>query len=83
MKAKIKYRVVRNLHIELEMSGRLAHNICFSWKEDIRDLFQRIDPRLWVDCGQNLVLMLGLVSQDRLNELSRAHGFLRQLEQVG
>ncbi len=83
MKAKVKYRVIPNLPIELEILGRLAHNVCFSWKEDIRDLFQRIDPRLWADCGRNPVLMLGLVSQDRLKELSRDHGFLRQLEQVG
>ena len=83
MKAKIKYSVVPNLPPELEVLRRLAYNLCFSWKDEIRALFQRIDPGLWVDCGRNPVLMLGLVSQDRLNELSRDHGFLAQLEQVG
>jgi len=83
MKAKIKYSVVPNLPPQLEVLRRLAYNLCFSWKDEIRALFQRIDPGLWVDCGHNPVLMLGLVSQDRLNELSRDHGFLAQLEQVG
>ena len=83
MKAKIKYSVVPNLPPQLEVLRRLAYNLCFSWKDEIRALFQRIDPGLWVDCGRNPVLMLGLVSQDRLNELSRDHGFLAQLEQVG
>jgi starch phosphorylase len=83
MKAKIKYSVVPNLPPQLEILRRLAYNLCFSWKDEIRALFQRIDPGLWVDCGRNPVLMLGLVSQDRLNELSRDHGFLAQLEQVG
>jgi starch phosphorylase len=83
MKAKIKYSVVPNLPPQLEVLRSLAYNLCFSWMDEIRALFQRIDPGLWVDCGRNPVLMLGLVSQDRLNELSRDHGFLAQLEQVG
>jgi starch phosphorylase len=83
MKAKIKYSVVPNLPPQLEVLRSLAYNLCFSWMDEIRALFQRIDPALWVDCGRNPVLMLGLVSQDRLNELSRDHGFLAQLEQVG
>jgi starch phosphorylase len=83
LKAKIKYSVVPNLPPQLEILRRLAYNLCFSWKDDIRALFQRIDPGLWIDCGRNPVLMLGLVSQDRLNELSRDHGFLAQLEQAG
>lgn len=82
MKAKIKYNVIPNLPQQLENLRRLAYNLCFSWKGEIRDLFQRIDPRLWEECGHNLVLMLGLVSQDRLDELSSDQGFLAQLEQV-
>jgi starch phosphorylase len=83
MKAKIKYNVVPNLPQEIETLRRLAYNLCFSWKGEIRDLFQRIDPRLWVECRNNPVLMLGLVSQERLDELSRDQGFLAQLERVG
>jgi len=82
MKAKIKYNVIPNLPPQLESLRRLAYNLCFSWKGEIRDLFQRIDPRLWEECGHNPVLMLGLVSQDRLDELSSDQGFLAQLEQV-
>ncbi len=82
MKAKIKYKVVPNLPSQLEPLRRLAYNLCFTWKGEIRDLFKRIDPRLWVACRRNPVLMLGLVSQDRLDELSRDQGFLAQLERV-
>jgi starch phosphorylase len=60
----------------------LAYNLCFSWNDEIWALFQRIDPSLWAECKQNPVLMLGLVSQDRLDELTRDHGFLAQLERV-
>jgi starch phosphorylase len=82
MKAKIKYNVVPNIPIELEVLRRLAYNLCFSWKDEIQDLFQRIDRRLWEECGHNPVLMLGLVSQDRLDELSRDQNFLAQLDRV-
>lgn len=83
MKAKIKYTVVPNLPRQLETLRRLAYNLCFSWKGEIRDIFQRIDPKLWVECGHNPVLMLGLLGQDRLDELSRDQGFLAQLDRVG
>jgi starch phosphorylase len=82
MKAKIKYKVIPNIPKELEALRRLAYNLCFSWKGEIQDLFQRIDPRLWEECGHNPVLLLGLVRQDRLNELSNDYNFLAQLERL-
>jgi len=80
MKPRIKYKVVPNIPKEIEPLQRLAYNLCFSWKDEIQDLFQRLDPRLWEECGHNPVLLLGLVSQERLNELSRDRNFLAQLE---
>ena len=82
MRVKIKYKVVPNIPPELEALRRLAYNLFFSWKDEIQDLFQRIDPRLWEEVGHNPVLMLGLISQDRLNELSRDPSFISQLEQL-
>ena len=82
MKPKIKYNVISKLPPQLETLRKLAYNVCFSWKGDIRDIFQRIDPGLWLKCGHNPVLMLGLVSQERLDELSRDQGFIAQLERV-
>jgi len=82
MKAKVKYKVIPNIPPDLEGLSRLAYNLCFSWKDEIQDLFQRIDPRLWEECGHNPVLLLGLVSQERLDELSRDHNFLAQLERL-
>ena len=82
MKAKIKYNVTPRLSSQLETLRRLAYNLCFSWKVEIADIFQRIDPRLWVECLHNPVLMLGLVSQERLDELAEDQGFLAQLERL-
>ena len=79
MKAKVKYKVIPNISPDLEGLSRLAYNLCFSWKDEIQDRFRRIDPRLWEECSHNPVLLLGLVSQERLNEFSRDHNFLAQL----
>jgi len=82
MKAKIKYNVVPQLSPKLEALRSLAYNLCFSWKGEIADIFQRIDPGLWAECRHNPVLMLGLVSQERLDELAEDQGFLAQLERL-
>jgi len=82
MKPKSTYNVVPNVPQELQTLKRLAYNVLFSWNDEIWDLFQRVDPRLWMECSHNPVLMLGLVSQERLNELSNDAGFLAQMERV-
>jgi len=82
MKGKIKYNVVPDLPQKLENLRRLAYNLCFSWKVEIRDIFQRINPRLWVECRHNPVLMLGLISQERLEELAGDQSFLAQLDRL-
>jgi glycogen phosphorylase len=82
MKAKMRYNVVPNLPARLEILRHLAYNLCFSWKDDIWELFQRIDPGLWAECGHNPVLMLGLVGQDRLDELAGDRGFVARLERL-
>lgn len=82
MKAKMKYNVVPNLPEHLKVLRRLAYNLSYSWNDEIRDLFQRMDPRLWAICKHNPVLMLGLIGQERLDELVHDQGFLAQLERV-
>ncbi|MBW1735461.1 MAG: alpha-glucan family phosphorylase [Deltaproteobacteria bacterium] len=83
MKPRVKYSVIPNLPPPLEVLRDLAYNLCFSWKDELWDLFQRLDPGLWEECGHNPAFMLGLISQERLDELSRDQGFVSQLERVG
>ena len=69
MKPKKKYNVVPNIPEALESLRKLAYNIRFSWRGEIRDIFRRIDPGLWTECRHNPVLMLGLVNQDQNRSL--------------
>ncbi len=80
MKPKHTFNVIPNLPPPLEPLRQLAYSLCFSWKDEIEALFQRIDPRLWAATRQNPVQMLGSVSQERLDGLSRDQGFMAQLE---
>ena len=82
MKPKRKYNVIPNIPEQLEPLRKLAYNIRFSWRGEIREIFHRIDPGLWTECKHNPVLMLGLVNQDRLEELSQDQGFMAQLDRI-
>ena len=82
MKPKKEYRVIPRLPQPLEPLRRLAHNLVFSWHANIRHLFQRLDPGVWTDSGHNPVRMLGMVNQERLEEMAEDPGFLALLDEV-
>ena len=82
MKAKHEFKVIPRFPEKLKPLKRLAYNVAFSWQSDIRDLFQRIDPRLWVETGNNPVAFLGQVSQERLDTLADDLGFMSQFDEV-
>ena len=60
----------------------IAHNLWVSWNFDAIQLFIRLDYDAWMQSKQNPVKMLGLVSQDRLEEMSRDDSFLAALEAI-
>ena len=60
----------------------VAGNLFWSWHYEIAEIFRRMDYDLWKQCAHNPIRMLGLVSQARLEDLSRNEGFLYQLQQA-
>jgi starch phosphorylase len=71
--------VVPSLPPELEGVRELAYNLRWSWDHETINLFRRLDGELWESTGHNPVLMLGTISQERLNEAAGDEGFLAQL----
>ena len=57
-------------------------NLWFSWNWDATQLFIRMDPVLWEKCGQNPVLMLGMLSQEALDAAARDESFVSNLGRV-
>ncbi|MGD9249936.1 MAG: alpha-glucan family phosphorylase [Desulfobacterales bacterium] len=60
----------------------LVRNIWWCWQRDAVELFRRIDPGLWNDCGGNPIQFFSRIPQERLEELARDSGFLAHMERI-
>ena len=74
------YTVAPSLPKELEPLHELAYNLLWVWDHDLMELIIRLDPDLWEKTNHNPVLMLGMISQERLNAASRDDSLLAQLD---
>jgi glycogen phosphorylase len=66
----------------LEPLRQLAYNLYWSWNSEATALFRRLDPDLWERSRHNPILMLGNISQTRLQAAAQDGGFLAQMERV-
>ncbi|NLS78392.1 MAG: glycosyltransferase family 1 protein [Chloroflexi bacterium] len=78
-----QFHVLPSLPPKLQRLQELAYNIWWSWNLDAVELFRRLDRELWETSGHNPVLMLGAVSQDKLQEAAQDEGYIAHLERVG
>lgn len=82
MKPIRSVEVVPFLPPELECLRQLAYNLRWTWDHETINLFRRLDKDLWEKTGHNPVLMLGMISQERLNDAASDDGFISQLDRV-
>jgi starch phosphorylase len=76
VKAIRRFTVRSVLPERLGAVGELASNLRWSWHEPTRALFSRISPDDWEQTGFDPIALLGAVSPERLDELSRDDGFV-------
>jgi len=76
------FEVVPSLPKPLQPLLRIANNLWWSWHPEAVDLFTRLDRDLWAESYHNPVKMLGLVSQERLEEAASDAGFITSLTQA-
>ena len=76
------FNVTPALPPRLEPLRQLAYNLHWDWNVDTKDLFRRLDRDLWESSRHNPVLMLGTISQTRLQEVSEDEGFIAQMERA-
>ena len=60
----------------------LANNLWWTWHQDARAVFQRLDPTLWALSGKNAVEVLRRIDPERLVEAARDPVFLREYDAV-
>ena len=54
---------------ELQILRNIGMNIWFSWNPHMNRLFQALDPDLWEECSHNPILLLGNLSEERMQEI--------------
>ncbi len=77
-----RFNVVPSLPEKLEMLREIVYNLYWSWNHDAIELFRRLDRKLWEETHHNPVLMLGKLSQDRLNEVAADDSFISHMNRV-
>jgi starch phosphorylase len=81
-------RPVKTFHVRPALPARLAaleelaYNLRWSWDHGTISLFRRLDRDLWEESGHNPVLMLGGISQERLQEAAQDEAFLAHLDRI-
>ena len=71
-------------HLPERLKGlnEIAHNLWISWNFDAIRLFMRLDYDAWLESRRNPVRMLGLVTQERLEEVAKDDSFVAALDEV-
>ncbi|HEY9684227.1 MAG TPA: alpha-glucan family phosphorylase [Oculatellaceae cyanobacterium] len=82
MKPIRSLEVMPNLPPELECIRELAYNLRWTWDHETINLFRRLDKDLWESSGHNPVLLLGMISQEKLNEAAKDDGFRIHLDRL-
>lgn len=81
MRSRI-FRVVPRIPEKLGDLQKIAGNTWWSWNRNAIRLFRSIDTDLWEKTKHNPTLLLGRVSQQRLQQLAEDPVFLSALEEV-
>jgi glycogen phosphorylase len=77
-----RYDVQPALPERLACLRELAFNLRWTWDHDTVHLFERLDRDLWEESGQNPVLMLRRISQERLERAAGDEAFLANMDRA-
>ncbi len=71
-----------NIPEKLNRLPELVYNLWWSWSEEARELFRRLDYPLWRRTQHNPVKMLKMISPERLQEKAQDAAFVRRYNKV-
>lgn len=77
-----KITVNPQLPKRIEKLEEVANNLWWSWNTEFLRLFKQIDRDLWETVGKNPVKFLKLVSQEKLEEISKKSAFLKEYDKI-
>jgi phosphorylase/glycogen(starch) synthase len=76
------FTAVAHLPDSIARLRELAYNLWWVWNPRALDLFATLDPKLWLDMGNNPVRMLETVSAERLAEAAENPSYLALYGQI-
>jgi starch phosphorylase len=79
MKPVHSFVVTSHLPENISKLKELAYNYWWCWNSDAREIFIRLDRKLWEEVNHNPVLLINKLSQERLIELSENNEFIGYL----
>ncbi|MFC1565080.1 alpha-glucan family phosphorylase [candidate division KSB1 bacterium] len=82
MKNITPFNVYPSLPKNLRALEKIVNNIYWTWDHDFINLFLRIDRELWESTNHNPVLMLGMIDQEKLEELSSNDSFVAHVGRI-
>ncbi|MFW5867377.1 MAG: alpha-glucan family phosphorylase [Armatimonadota bacterium] len=82
MKAYRSYTVQPRLPECLQPLRDVAMNLWWSYTPDAREVLRRVDRDLWDESGHNPIKMMGMISQERWQELAADDSFRQHLDRV-
>jgi starch phosphorylase len=78
----ITHTVKPKIPAPLAALEEIAHNLWLSWNFEAIQLFIRLDYEVWLQSNQNPAKMLGMVSQERYEQLVQDDSYLAALKEV-
>ncbi len=80
MKPVHSFIVTSHLPKKIEKLKELAYNYWWCWSSEAKELYVRINRKLWEESAHNPVLLLNKLSQNQLEELSEQTDFISYLD---
>ncbi len=74
--------VKSNLPKELKKLGDLSQNIWWVWDTEAQELYETIDPKVWVSCDYTPSILFEQVPYKRLQDLSKDKEYVDKLNAV-
>lgn len=70
------------LPVAINVLRELAYNFWWSWNDDAKMLFQKINPELWEVVKHNPIYFLNQVSHSALQKVSRDYDYMKEYERT-
>ena len=77
-----KVIIQQNIPEKLKPLEEMSKNLWWSWNPDAIEMFQSIDPLLWVESAGNPIVLLEKLSYQRLSEMEKDAEFIGKFEKV-